>query len=132
MYFCLNTHMEGPQADHTLPWSGQTENAMRQTMNKCCGGRGTEAGACEETQDRMWSYIFGCLVVPRDPYVKGLAPKVPESGSAMAQKKVPKGDYGTPGGSSYFLVGYEMLAFHNKLPHVKGQTNALLITVINT
>lgn len=132
MCFCLNTHMEGPQADHTLPWSGRTENSRRQTMNNCLAGVGgrTEAGTCEEMQDKTWSYIFGSSVAPRDPCVKGLATKVPESGRAMAQRKVLKGDHGTPGGSSYFLVEYEMLAFHNKLPHGKGQINASLITVI--
>lgn len=42
MCFCLNTHMEGPQADHTLPWSGRTENSRRQTMNNCLAGGGGE------------------------------------------------------------------------------------------
>lgn len=62
------------------PCPGQAKQRMlgdKQWTNACAGRERTEAGACMEKHDSTRSYIFRCLVSPRDPSVKDLASKVP-------------------------------------------------------
>lgn len=130
----FSTQREGPHADHTLPWSGQIGNARRSVSINAYGRRQrTEANGFVERQDITGSCIFRCLVSPRDPCVKDLATKAPESGSAVGQQKALKGGDGLgkwalPVSWWDMWNSFQLNSFHHKT-HGKGQTDVLVTTV---